>query len=54
MLKKAYSIFEELIHWRRDFHSHPELGFTERRTSEAVAIELEKLGYKVQIGRAHV
>lgn len=50
MLKKAYSMFEELIHWRRDFHSHPELGFSENRTAEIVARELEALGYKVRRG----
>jgi amidohydrolase len=50
MLKKAHALFEELIHWRRDFHTHPELGFTENRTSEIVARELENLGYKVQRG----
>lgn len=56
MLKKAHALFEELIHWRRDFHTHPELGFTEKRTSEIVARELEKWGYKVQrgIGRTGV
>ncbi len=50
MLKKAYSIFEDLIHWRRDFHAHPELGFTEERTPDIVARELENMGYKVRRG----
>ncbi len=50
MLKQSHAIYEELIHWRRDFHLHPELGFTEKRTSEIVATELEKLGYKVRRG----
>ena len=43
MLKKTHALFEELIHWRRDFHTHPELGFTEVRTAEIVALELEKM-----------
>lgn len=50
MLKKAHAMFEDLIHWRRDFHTHPELGFNEHRTAEIVARELEKLGYKVRRG----
>ena len=27
MLKQSYHIQEEIIEWRRDFHTHPELGF---------------------------
>lgn len=50
MYKKAHSIIEELINWRRDFHTHPELGFKEQRTADAVARELESLGYRVRRG----
>jgi amidohydrolase len=50
MLKTAHNIYEDLIHWRRDFHMHPELGFTETRTARIVADELEKLGYRVRRG----
>ena len=50
MLKKAYSHLEDLIQWRRDFHTHPELGFNEKRTAEIVARELEKMGYEVRTG----
>lgn len=50
MLKQSHAIYEDLVHWRRDFHQHPELGFAETRTAEIVAQELEKLGYKVQRG----
>lgn len=39
---------EELIHLRRDFHQHPELGFEEFRTSGIVADYLEELGLEVQ------
>jgi len=48
MLKQSYHIQEDIIEWRRDFHTHPELGFKEIRTSGKVAEELEKLGYRVR------
>jgi amidohydrolase len=56
MLKQAYHIQEEIVEWRRDFHTHPELGFKEFRTSAKVADELEKLGYRVRrnVGRTGV
>ena len=56
MLKQSYHIQEEIVEWRRDFHTHPELGFHEFRTSSKVADELEKLGYKVRrnVGRTGV
>ena len=56
MLKQSYHIQEDIIEWRRDFHTHPELGFKEIRTSGKVAEELEKLGYRVRrnIGRTGV
>src|SRR5512138_1312786 len=56
MLKQSHTIYEDLVHWRRDFHMHPELGFTEKRTSEIVANELEKMGYKVRraVGRTGI
>lgn len=41
---------EELIAWRRDFHAHPELAFTETRTSKIVAEHLEALGFEVRRG----
>lgn len=34
----------------KDFHQHPELGFTEVRTSAIVAKELKALGYEVTTG----
>src|SRR2546421_11792313 len=45
---KAYHA--DLTARRRDFHAHPELGFKERRTSDLVATELEKLGIEVHRG----
>ncbi len=50
MLKPAHALYEDLVHWRRDFHMHPELGFTETRTASIVADELERLGYRVRRG----
>jgi amidohydrolase len=50
MLKQSNAISEELIEWRRDFHMHPEIGFAVHRTAEKVALELEKMGYRVTRG----
>ena len=45
---KAYHA--ELTATRRDLHAHPEIGFTEHRTSEIVARQLEALGCEVHRG----
>lgn len=50
MLKQSHAISEELIEWRRDFHMHPEIGFDVQRTSQIVADELERMGYRVRRG----
>ena len=50
MIEHAIKIQEQLVHWRRDLHMHPELGFQEARTSAYVAEVLEDLGYRVQTG----
>ncbi len=42
-----------VIEWRRDFHSHPELGNREFRTSGIVAAHLKRLGLEVRAGIAH-
>lgn len=42
-----------VIGWRRDFHSHPELGNREIRTSGVVAEHLRSLGLEVRTGIAH-
>ena len=51
-IKEAQQLFPYTQSMRRDFHSHPELGFRERRTSEIIARELTELGLKVQSGIA--
>jgi amidohydrolase len=50
MLKQAHAITEEMIEWRRDFHMNPETGFDVHRTAGIVAVELEKMGYRVRRG----
>jgi hippurate hydrolase len=40
----------DLTATRQDIHAHPELGFTEHRTSDVVARELEALGIEVHRG----
>jgi len=51
-IKEAQELFPYTQSMRRDFHSHPELGFRERRTSEIIARELTNLGLEVQTGVA--
>ncbi|MGY4383672.1 amidohydrolase [Pedobacter sp. UYP24] len=50
--KKALSIEEKVIAWRRDFHEHPELGNNEIRTAGIVANHLKSLGIEVKTGVA--
>jgi len=52
MLGKARGIQDMLVNWRRDFHTHPELGFQEQRTSTRVAEIAEELGCRVKSGVA--
>jgi len=49
----AAGLEPRLIEWRRDIHSHPELGNREFRTSARVAEHLRKLGLEVRTGMAH-
>jgi len=49
-LKQAQELFPYSQTLRRDFHMHPELGFTEVRTGGIVAKELEALGIEVTKG----
>jgi amidohydrolase len=50
--KKAASIEQKVIAWRRDFHEHPELGNEEVRTSEVITKHLQSLGMIVTAGVA--
>jgi amidohydrolase len=50
MLEHAREVANQLVAWRRDFHTHPELGFQETRTAALVAEVLESLGYRVRTG----
>jgi len=51
-IKEAQLLFSYTQSMRRDFHSHPELGFRELRTSEIITRELTELGLEVQSGVA--
>jgi amidohydrolase len=50
--RKADSLQNQVISWRRDFHEHPELGNHEFRTAEIVAKHLRALGLEVKTGIA--
>ncbi len=49
-LSEARLLFEYTQSMRRDFHTHPELGFQEVRTAGIVAKELTALGMEVNTG----
>ena len=51
-LEEAQDLFEYTQSMRRDFHTHPELGFQEVRTAGIVAKELTELGLEVTSGVA--
>jgi amidohydrolase len=51
-LSEAQALFEYTRSMRRDFHSHPELGFHEIRTAGIVSRELNALGLEVHTGIA--
>jgi amidohydrolase len=56
MLRQAERIKEQLIHWRRDLHMHPELAFEETRTAARVTDEMQAMNYRVRphVGRTGV
>ena len=37
-------LHDEMVHWRQDLHAHPELGFTETRTSTFIQERLQSFG----------
>lgn len=41
---------DELVHWRRHLHAHPEIGFEEHETSDFVAARLAEFGCRVNRG----
>lgn len=47
---EADALMPDLVAWRRDFHAHPELGFSETRTASIVAHHLNDLGLEVSTG----
>lgn len=44
----ARALEPQLVAWRRDFHAHPEIGFTETRTAGIVAETLRAMGITVE------
>jgi aminobenzoyl-glutamate utilization protein A len=54
LLEQAAALTPRVVEWRRDLHRHPELGWTEFRTSALIADELERFGFAVRVGREAV
>ena len=52
MLDKAKTIQDQLIHWRRQIHMNPELGFEEHLTAKLIAETLKGFGLEVKTGVA--
>ena len=50
VIPEIAAFHDEMTAWRRDFHMHPELGYQETRTAEAVASRLLGFGIEVQRG----
>jgi amidohydrolase len=50
ILERIAALQGEMTAWRRDIHSHPELGFEEHRTAGVVAAKLEEFGIEVHRG----
>ena len=51
--RRAKSIEDQVVAWRRELHEHPELSNREYKTAELVAAHLTSLGIDVQTGVAH-
>jgi hippurate hydrolase len=56
IINRIAEFHDHLTTWRRDIHSHPELGFEERRTSDLVAAKLAEFGCEVhrEVGKTGV
>jgi amidohydrolase len=56
IIPRIEEFHDDLVNWRHDIHTHPELGFEERRTSDLVAEKLAGFGCEVHrgIGRTGV
>ena len=52
MIRVSPDIIDAMVAWRHDLHAHPETAFTEFRTADLVARELEALGLEVHRGLA--
>ncbi|MFX4220680.1 MAG: M20 aminoacylase family protein [Thalassobaculum sp.] len=52
IVNRIAEFHDEMTAWRRDLHTHPELGFEEHRTSDVVAAKLESFGIEVHRGIA--
>ena len=50
LVPKITALKDEMTHWRRDIHAHPELGFEEQRTAQIVARKLREFGCEVHTG----
>ncbi|MDD0812132.1 amidohydrolase [Curvibacter sp. RS43] len=48
--QRISAVSPQLVSWRRDIHSHPELSGAEVRTAKLVADHLRRLGLEVQTG----
>lgn len=51
--RRAATVEQKAIAWRRDLHEHPELSNREVRTAKIVADHLRSLGLEVRTGVAH-
>ncbi|MCL4516129.1 MAG: amidohydrolase [Firmicutes bacterium] len=50
IISEALPGFHQMATWRRDFHRHPELAWTEFRTATRIVETLRQLGWRVRFG----
>ena len=50
VVQRIAELHAVMTSWRRDIHSHPELGFQEQHTSDFVAAQLKSFGIEVHRG----